>query len=400
MDIKILKNKDYQNGSLLNQNLLLETAESESRYDNIKKLIYNIYDFEKNIRYEILPRIEKHKLGEIINVSVVSDFVYFFNVYEKENEEKQSISIIRYNYKTTKMECILTLEDEIEEYIRFKRLKVFVLNDLYLLVQQEYLRANLSESYAGFFDFEIDLYSIKDGRKYPVVDENLVNNGIDNMISIGENLCVAKTGFSVLPDNRYNELTEDEASLEKISFVNISQLVSDMLIHKTDIVIDTFEQAFYKNTIPYIKKEGNFIIYSKVNIDKKEEEVTFYNYITKETKNCINKNVIRCFDLANPCVIADEPFIYIKREHTIDFLNLNTSKVTISFQDNLSFMGICNNTFIFKGVCQKGLWKKNKICFEIYSYPQKNLLLREYEELLGFIGVRSKTQDNIYLFIP
>ncbi len=153
MDIKILKNKDYQNGSLLNQNLLLETAESESRYDNIKKLVYNIYDFEKNIRYEILPRIEKHKLGEIINVSVASDFVYFFNVYEKENEEKQSISIIRYNYKTAKMECILTLEDDIEEYIRFKRLKVFVLNDLYLLVQQEYLRANLSESYAGFFDF-------------------------------------------------------------------------------------------------------------------------------------------------------------------------------------------------------------------------------------------------------
>ncbi len=400
MDIKILKNKDYQNGSLLNQNLLLETAESESRYDNIKKLVYNIYDFEKNIRYEILPRIEKHKLGEIINVSVASDFVYFFNVYEKENEEKQSISIIRYNYKTAKMECILTLEDDIEEYIRFKRLKVFVLNDLYLLVQQEYLRANLSESYAGFFDFEIDLYNIKDGQKYPVVDENLVNNGIDNMISISENLCVAKTGFSVLPDNRYNELTEDEASLEKISFVNISQLVSDMLIHKTDIVIDTFEQAFYKNTIPYIKKEGNFIIYSKVNIDKKEEEVTFYNYITKETKNCINKNVIRCSELANPCVIAEEPFIYIKREYTIDFLNLNTSKVTISFQDELSFMGICNNTFIFKGVCQKGLWKKNKICFEIYSYPQKNLLLREYEELLGFIGVRNKTQDNIYLFIP
>ena len=173
-----------------------------------------------------------------------------------------------------------------------------------------------------------------------------------------------------------------------------------MLIHKTDIVIDTFEQAFYKNTIPYIKKEGNFIIYSKVNIDKKEGDVTFYNYITKETKNCINKNVIRCSELANPCVIAEEPFIYIKREYTIDFLNLNTSKVTISFQDKLSFMGICNNTFIFKGVCQKGLWKKNKICFEIYSYPQKNLLLREYEELLGFIGVRNKTQDNIYLFIP
>ncbi len=392
-----MKNKDYHNGRLLNHKMMLEVVESESRYENINKMIYNIYDLEKNIKFEILPRIEKYNLGEIISVSIASDFVYFFNVYE--NEDTQSVSIIRYNYKSTKMECIFTMDEDIDAYPEAKRLKVFVLNDMYLLIQHEYQRNNLSETYAGFFDFEIELYNIKDGNKYQVVDENLVNNGIDNMISIGENLCVAKTGFSMLPDNRYNELTEDEASLEKISFVNIGQLVSDMLIHKTDIVIDTFEQAFYKNTIPYIRKIGDYIIYSKVNIEKREEEITFYNYITKETRNCINKNVIRCLDLANPCVILEEPYIYIKREHAIDFLNLNTSKVSISFDDDLSFMGICNDTFIFKGMGKKGIWKKNKECYEIYSYPQKNLLLREYDELLGFIGVKNEKQDNIYLFI-
>lgn len=392
-----MKNKDYHNGRLLNHKMMLEVVESESRYENINKMIYNIYDLEKNIKFEILPRIEKYNLGEIISVSIASDFVYFFNVYE--NEDTQSVSIIRYNYKSTKMECIFTMDEDIDAYPEAKRLKVFVLNDMYLLIQHEYQRNNLSETYAGFFDFEIELYNIKDGNKYQVVDENLVNNGIDNMISIGENLCVAKTGFSMLPDNRYNELTEDEASLEKISFVNIGQLVSDMLIHKTDIVIDTFEQAFYKNTIPYIRKIGDYIIYSKVNIENREEEITFYNYITKETRNCINKNVIRCLDLANPCVILEEPYIYIKREHAIDFLNLNTSKVSISFDDDLSFMGICNDTFIFKGMGKKGIWKKNKECYEIYSYPQKNLLLREYDELLGFIGVKNEKQDNIYLFI-
>lgn len=397
MDIKILKNKDYHNGRLLNHKMMLEVVESESRYENLNKMIYNIYDLEKNIKFEILPRIEKYNLGEIISVSIASDFVYFFNVYE--NEDTQSVSIIRYNYKSTKMECIFTMDEDISVYPEAKRLKVFVLNDMYLLIQHEYLRNNLSETYAGFFDYEIELYNIKDGNKYQVVDENLVNNGIDHMISIGENLCVAKTGFSMLPDNRYNELTEDEASLEKISFVNIGQLVSDMLIHKTDIVIDTFEQVFYKNTIPYIKKIGDYIIYSKVNIEKREEEITFYNYITKETRNCINKNVIRCMDLANPCVILEEPYIYIKREHAIDFLNLNTSKVSISFDDALSFMGICNDTFIFKGMGKKGIWKKMKECYEIYSYPQKNLLLREYDELLGFIGVKNEKQDNIYLFI-
>lgn len=399
MDIKVLKNKDYHNGRLLNHNLMLEMVESESRYENINKVIYNIFDLEKSIKYEILPRIEKHNLGEIIQVSTASDYVYFFNAYDNDNTNKQSISIIRYNYKSTKMECVLTLEDDIEEYAEFKKLKIFVLNDMYLLIQHEYLRKNLSETYAGYFDFEIELYNIKDGNRYHVVDENLINNGIDNMISISENLCVAKTGFSMLTDTRYNELTEDEASLEKISFVNIGQLVSDMLIHKNDIVIDTFEQAFYKNTIPYIKKIGDYIIYSKVNIEKREEEIVFYNYITKETRNCINKNVIRCLDLANPCVISEEPYIYIKREHAIDFLNLNTSKINITFDDSRSFMGICNNTFIFKAIMKKGILKKEKECYEIYSYPKKDLLLREYDELLGFIGVKEEKQDTIYLFI-
>lgn len=399
MDIKILKNKDYHNGRLLDDKLVLEMIEIKSQYENVNKVIYNIYDLEKNIKFEILPNIEKHMLGEIINVSLSSTYVYFFNLYDNEGSNKYSISLIRYNYKTTKMECVLTFEDNIEEYMLSKRLKVFVLNDIYTLMQTEYLRYNLSESYAGFFDFKIELYNMKDGNKYNVVDGNLVRNGIDEMISIGENLCVAKTGFSMLTDNRYNELTEDEASFEKLSFINISQLVSDMLINKSDIVIDTFEQAFYKNTIPYIKKIGDFIIYSKVDIKKKEEEIIFYNYITKETKNCINRNVIRCSDLANPCIIADEPFIYIRRDKEIDFFKLNASKVSISFRDGQSFMGICNDTFIFKGMEKKGILKKNKECFEIYSYPQKDLLLREFEELQGFLGVKNEKQNCIYLFI-
>lgn len=400
MNVKILKNKEYHNGKLLTENLLLETSETPSEFDDIVKVNYFLYDLEKNIRYEMLPRVVKYKLGEIINVSISSTYIYFFNVEVHAQDAEHSIRILRYNYMTEKMEEVLAFHDDIELFSGTKQLKVFALNDTYLLVQHEFIRQNLSETYAGYFDFEIDLYNCKDGSKQRVVDDNLVRNGISDMIAISENLCVAKTGFSLLEDQRHKQLTEDEVSLEKISFINMGQLVSDMLISKNDIVIDTFEQAFFKNTIPYIKKIGDYIIYSKVDIQNMEEEVTFYNYVTKETRNCINRNVEQISDLANPCVIKEEPYIYIEQEHELIFLNLNTSKIEFKFQDCQSFFGICNDYIILKSKRKKGLLKKEKDCYEIYSYPNQELLLREYSTLLGFVGIKNKNRDDIYLFIP
>lgn len=399
MNVRILKNKDYHNGVLLNDSLLLETIEDSGEFDDIMKIHYFLYDLEKNIRYEILPRIEKYKLGEIINVSISSPWIYFFSIDSPVQEQTQ-FHILRYNYQTEKTEELLILKDDIDLFPATKHLKVFVLNDTYLLVQHEYIRQNLTDTYAGFFDFEIDLYNCKDGNKTRVVDDNLVRNGISDMIAISENVCVAKTGFSLLEDCRHTQLTEDEVSLEKISFINLGQLVSDMLISKNDIVIDTFEQAFYKNTIPYIRKIRDYIIYSKVDIQNKTEEITFYNYVTKETKNCINRTVEQMEDLANPCVIKNEPYIYIQQEHELIFLNLNTTKIEFSFQDNQSFFGICNDYIILKSRHHKGLFKKLKDCFEIYSYPNQELLLREYTTLLGFVGIKTNTRDDVYLFIP
>ena len=62
----------------------------------------------------------------------------------------------------------------------------------------------------------------------------------------------------MLEDNRYNELEEDEASLETVSLVNIGQMISDLIISQERIVHTTLDQAYYKTTIPYLKKIGNY----------------------------------------------------------------------------------------------------------------------------------------------
>lgn len=398
MDIKILRNVENSKGILINENLILEKVVTKSQYEGIDKVNLFLFDIVNQTNTEILPSIEKYSLGKIINVSVNSNNIYFINIFneEKDNPAEKQISIIRYNYISKTTENVLTFYDDISLYEDSKRLKLFILNDMYVIMQHEFIRASLSGTYFGYFDFELMLYNIKDETIYSIVDENLSRNGIDTIIPIAENLCVMKTGFSLLTDSRYNELSAKEVSIEGISFINISQLVSDMLISKTNIIVDTIDQAFFKKTFPYIKKIGNYIIYSCLNNETKEEEIIFYNYLTKETKNCINKNVIRVSDLALTYILDDEPYICIKKQDMVEFVNIKTSKVSLVFNTENEFVDIINNTFIFKGVKERKIFNKNKQFFELYGYPGQTLLLHENQELLEYF---SPNKDNLYIFI-
>ena len=176
------------------------------------------------------------------------------------------------------------------------------------------------QTYSDFFKFDQRLYNLKDNTEYDITDENFNNNGISYIIPISENQCVIKTGFSLLKDNRYNMLEKKECSLESVSFVNISQMISDLVITDNAITLDTIDQAFYTTTIPYIKKEGNYLIYSCVNNATKEEEVKFYNLSNNEVRSCINQDVIRFSDLAKAYVINSEPYICIDKDKEYSFL--------------------------------------------------------------------------------
>lgn len=394
MDIKILKNCENYKNILIGNNLVLEMVETESEFAGIRKIRYIIFDTENNTRKEMLPYIDKHNLGIIKNVSVSSDYIYFFNC-SKIKGDKVHINLLRYNFITEQVESMFAFEDDITIYSVAKRMKVFVLNDFYLIVQHESLKTNKSETYSGFFEFRSFLYNYKEQQFYSIVDENITANGIDDMIPISESQCVMKTGFSLLEDDRYTELEKDEVSVEAVSFVNIGQLISDILIMQKNITIDSIEQAYYNKTIPYVEMKDGYLIYSVVDNIEKSEEIIFYNLTTKETVNCINKNVFRCSDLARHFIIGGEPYICISKDKGTEFVNLKKAKLEFKFGSELKLESVINNVFILSGISEKSLLRKAAPFFEVYGYPQQNVILHEKGECFEYMGC----DDKLYLFV-
>lgn len=403
MEIKILQNADWRDGKYLKENLVLEKSEYESEFPYINRIKYDLFNLETNERVEILPNIEKYNIGDIINVSMYSEYLYFVNLYENNGNDTSddnvinvSISIIRYNIITKETLSLYSYNDNIMELNKTKRLKLFVINNLYLIIQNEYLVQNSSQTYAGFFKFDLKMYNLKDDTEYIITDENFIKNGISDIIPLSETQAVIKTGFSLLEDNRYNVLEQEECSLESLSFVNISQMISDLIIGQTSIALETIEQAYYTNTISYVKKSKNYLIYSCINNETKEEEVKFYNLTTKEIKSCINQDVIRESDLANPYIINSEPYICIIKEDKTSFLNLNTNKLEFKNDNGMKFRNVFEDTVLFSGVSTTLLTKKIKPFFDIISFPQGKLLHHEQNE---YVDSFTDENNNIYIIM-
>lgn len=394
MEIKILQNTDWRFGNYLNDNYVLETTEYDSSFEFIKGIKYFLLDLESNERIEVLPNIEKYNIGEIINVSLNSKYLYFINLIKEDDYSK--ICVLRYNIFNKETEIVYSFDDNLEGLNETRRLRLFVINDLYLIFQNEFLILNDSKTYSGFFKFNQKLYNLKDNTEYVIMDENINSNGITDIIPVSENQCVIKTGFSLLEDSRYNMLKKEECSLESISFVNIAQMISDLVIMQNTITLETIDQTFYNKTIAYVKKYGDYIIYSCVNNETKEEEVKFYNIVTNETRTCINQNVVRVSNLAKSFILNNEPYICIVKDKEISFLNLTTNKIERKYNKGLKLCKIFNNMLIFIGINNSVFSKKKKTYFDIISFPQSKLLLHEHSEYVDSLVTNN---EIIYVIV-
>ena len=106
------------------------------------------------------------------------------------------------------------------------RLK-FLYGTTNLIIQRAVARRNLQDNYEGFFDFSTILFNFVENKQIPIVDENLVLNGIDYIIPFTDNTCIMKTGFSLLEDDRHDLLSKEEASVESLIMINVQQFISD-----------------------------------------------------------------------------------------------------------------------------------------------------------------------------
>ena len=390
MEIKILKNASKLNGTYLFDGMVLEHTEVESEFSGINGVHLYLKQIDDNTVEEILPNIDKYNIGKIVNTSASQEYIYFFNLFQNAGEEG-TVTIIRYHIKDKITESIYSFHDNIAEYAKAKRLKVFVLNDSYFIIQAEHLVLNAEQTYAGYFKFDLKFYNLKEQTEYEICDDKFTKNGISDIIALSETQCIIKTGFTLLENSLYNELEQEEASLEAISFVNIGQMISDFMIMQHNVLVETIEQAFYTKTIPYIRKSGNYLIYSCVDNEKKEEEIKFYNLETSEVKSCINQDVIRVSDLGKPYVLNGEPYICLEKEEEISFLNLTTGKIDVHYEYGLKLKHIFENAILLSGMTLGGVFKKSKPYMILYGIPGNTVLFQEIGEYVDSL----MTEDDI-----
>lgn len=392
MNIRIIKNAHKIKGNLYNGSFILEKEYEPSEYEGINTVRYFIYRPEENEREELLSGKKKYDVYKIKCLDKKIDNLYFTTITDS-GSENQSITMYKYNISSKEIEPVYSVREHVSEYSNYKRTRVFVLNDFYMLFQNEYIRYNLTETYSGYFEFDQFLYCIRDEKKVPVVDDNIRTNGIENIKLYDNNKCLIKTGFNLITDERYEKMEKNEVSLEKISFVNLGQLVSEILLSKGNIAIDTIDQAFYTETFPYAAVKGKYVIYSKVEIKNHQEQVVFYNTETKKTTTCINQNIYSQDDLAWSYVIGQTPYIRLKKKGETRFYNLIKNKVDISFSEEKKVETVVNDMFIVSGT-KKHLIGKEKPTIAVYRYPDLTLLHQEKGEYMGCIAT---DRNSVYI---
>ena len=391
--LRIVKNAEGVNGVMLSNHCMLMVEDTDERYGEYIYQKYYMYDLEKNTKIEIAPNIPKLNIVKLTDIEKHPNYIYFSNINIGE-ENIIEIRLFRYSIETKICKKIHSIMVENVESTSEFRVKVFVINEFYLIIQREYLRKNLSEDYEGFFDFNLTLFNMVQDEIIEIVDENLVSNGIFDIRLISENICVIKTGFSMLLDKRYEKLTADEASVESISFVNLGQLVSDIIIQKKNIVFNTIEQAFFTNTIPYIRVNGEYLVYSIYNINEKEEKVVFYNVNTKVSQICINKNEDKDYaSLAKTLILKGRPYLRIDTDEQIEFYNVEDKKVDFVFKTDMKFETAIKNIIISSTV-KKTIFGNTRHYFNVHSYPGLSVIHHEKGKYLGCVA---DSEGKIYI---
>ncbi|MCR5737846.1 MAG: hypothetical protein K6G64_09365 [Eubacterium sp.] len=394
MNIRFLAQAEYFNCIHLKEDIILEKEYTEGIFDDLPKVRYFLYYLEENVRKEVMPHDDKMDIFQITNCQFDSDFIYFTS-YEELPLEGYIFNIIRYNIVDHTSIKIITLKDDATLYPKMKEIKIFVLDDSNLIVQRSLLQKKGSQGHEGFYEHNLLLFNFLKNKQINIYDENLVKNGIEYILPCGENNCIMKTGFSLFKDDLRNKINKEEASVESLFAINIQQFISDLQLDRQNLVMSAIDQSYYDTTIVHAKIIENYLIYSKYNFESNEENVIFYNIISKELYTCINNTSLNDSLLKNATVIDETPYMLTKNSSGTQFFNLVSNEIVATYSEDFHIEYI-NNTTIISTSSEKNLFGKEKKFVNINKFPSKKVVLQENGEYLGAV---SSNRETTFIFL-
>lgn len=301
MDIKLVKNFEEGNYIPVNEQLLLQVVDANYRLGRFPgKKIFMLNPLT-NERLEILPEIHKYNLANISYAAVSHNHILFTSA-SSINETQVEISYYRYDVSTGAYHIIHTTVADLTKLGNVLLLKAFVLDENYCIFDEiTYSRENLSST--GLFSngmgtHKMLLKEIQENKERLLKDSVIATSGIEKLIPLSGNLCIIKLGSPMLEELVFSDTAiQPFKQKEIIGIVNIKQFISELLLNQNNAFLEILDEGSEEITFPYIRQYDNDIVYSKVDVSKKIEEVIIYDYETKVKKVRLNSNITRISDL-------------------------------------------------------------------------------------------------------
>lgn len=394
MDIRIIKSQKGSSYLPLCKGRVLSISDGTKQIGDYLSKRLECYDITENRKEEIVPNIAKYQIWDIRVLQSPEGCCYFTGCHVIEKDQIK-VELYRYQEESKKVELLYEEKENILIQNSQKKTVLFVLNENYLLIQYMYVKSNEVENYSGFLDFELKLYSIKEEKAFSVTDVWLSQLGIEQMQIVAKNICAIKTGVNLLEENRYQFLSEREVFPERIGFLNIQQMISDILLKQKNIYMDIIEETKWDKTLLNMRVEEGVLMYSRLSLEEQKEEVIFYNYESKKIDICENMGVSELEQIADTCVIGKVPYIRRKTEEGTYFYNVRKGSSDIFFGKEKQIKEMAHGIAVLEEVKKKVLFFPERRICEVYKLPEKERLLQEKS---GVNCVMIPDKETVLLF--
>ncbi|MEI3237892.1 MAG: hypothetical protein V8S35_10715 [Lachnospira sp.] len=374
MDIKLVKNFEEGNYIPVNEQLLLQVVDANYRLGRFPgKKIFMLNPLT-NERLEILPEIHKYNLANISYAAVSHNHILFTSA-SSINETQVEISYYRYDVSTGAYHIIHTTVADLTKLGNVLLLKAFVLDENYCIFDEiTYSRENLSST--GLFSngmgtHKMLLKEIQENKERLLKDSVIATSGIEKLIPLSGNLCIIKLGSPMLEELVFSDTAiQPFKQKEIIGIVNIKQFISELLLNQNNAFLEILDEGSEEITFPYIRQYDNDIVYSKVDVSKKIEEVIIYDYETKVKKVRLNSNITRISDLNHTYILNDTPYIIKNTDKNTRLINLNTQKTDIKLSGDVRIKFIRRDLIVTQHHVKKMFFmRKENYYIEVFRYP-------------------------------
>lgn len=394
MDIRIIKNAPGVMYESVTDGIVLQITDGKYSMGEILSKKYELFFVNTNQKVEIEPEIPKYQLWNIVNLCKQKKYIYFTSCNMKDRGRIE-VNLYRYSLETKKSELIYVAVEELVLYPQQKQTRIYTLNEEYLLIQNMYLKTNGMENYQGFLDFELSLYSIEDEKSLVVTDQYLQQAGISFMAPISKDVCAIKTGYNLLKGNGFQYLNEAETVEEKVGFINIRQLITDILVKQKNIYIDVIDQVRADKTIPAVSVQEDYLIYSRVSKEG-SEEVIFYHYEDKEVTAGIFPNVFSMEELSQPYILKAMPCILMESRKGTQLYNLKKEKKEFIFGHDTEVKKIIGDYIVVETNHKRTFFRKPYTTVQIFQYKERTMLVNEKGSYQTFL---IPDEADMYLFL-